>query len=71
MIDPQVFPFVIAKLHRLEGTAYGAGFTYTAGQPCTNPPFLRERRMCFPFVTAKLHRLGVLRFEEGTPIPTR
>lgn len=42
MIDPQVCPFVTAKIHRLEGAAYGAGFTYPNKVTYTNRPFLER-----------------------------
>ena len=35
------------------GSAFGAGFIYTAGQQYTKRPFLREGRMGVPFVTRK------------------
>ena len=42
MIDPQVFPFVTAKLHRLGDSAFGAGFTYPNQVTYTNRPFLER-----------------------------
>ena len=51
------------------GSAFQAGFAYTAGQQYTNRPFLERVGCVFPFVTAKLHRLGVLHSEQGSHIP--
>jgi len=51
------------------GSAFGAGFIYTAGQQYTKRPFLERVGCVFPFVTAKLNRLGVLHLEQGSPIP--
>ena len=51
------------------GSAFGAGFIYTAGQQYTKRPFLERVGCVFPFVTAKLNRLGVLHLEQGSSIP--